>query len=90
MQDGRKENPVEQISRSIIRYLRTHPDACDTSSGILKWWLGTENQPASELEVRGALEYLLRAGKLLRTALAHGSELFAARQGRLTRRKSNA
>lgn len=45
-------NPdVMSVVQHLSRYLRSHPDACDTSEGIARWWVdGDPAVPVSVVE----------------------------------------
>ena len=58
------EPSVAEIVRAILEYLRRNPDAQDTQSGIVEWWLSALQVKPREATVKQALEELV-AAKLL-------------------------
>ena len=50
-----------EIAAEILRYLKSNPDASDTSEGIAKWWL-LDKYPAAE--VAEALDGLVARGQI--------------------------
>lgn len=53
---------VMVIVRSLIRYLRDHPQASDTSEGIAHWWLAADHPQVSLPAVEAALAWLEAQG----------------------------
>jgi Fe2+ or Zn2+ uptake regulation protein len=37
-----QDENLTDVVDAILRYLKSHPDAADTSEGIAKWWLSAE------------------------------------------------
>lgn len=50
------------VIRQILHYLMRHPDAKDTMTGILRWWLPREGVERKEEEVQEALDTLVARG----------------------------
>lgn len=73
--------PVDAAQAGIQRYLYRHPEACDTIAGIHRWWLAGERNGLGPLEVRAAVERLLRSGQMQRRRLPDGSEVYAGSRG---------
>ena len=61
------------IAEIIERYATEHPQAADTAEGIRAWWVAPQLRGASRAEVQGALEYLVKSGRMARIAIAGGS-----------------
>ena len=56
-------NPeVMTIVKHLSRYLRNHPDACDTSEGIARWWIDADLPPAPAATVEAALGWMSSCG----------------------------
>jgi len=47
------------IVQHLSRYLRSHPDACDTSEGIARWWIDSDPPPPPVPLVESALGWML-------------------------------
>ena len=59
---------VQQLSR----YLRHHPNACDTAEGIARWWLRSARAPVPLTLVEAALDHLLALDLLQAQRAADG------------------
>jgi hypothetical protein len=57
----KSESPIE---RQILDYLASHPDAQDTSRGIVEWWLLKQRITEATADVEAALAKLVAEGKL--------------------------
>ncbi len=55
------ENDACRIAIAILHYLRDHPQAKDSVTGISQWWVGEEKDAVEE-----ALKILLREGFLVK------------------------
>ena len=56
-------NPdVMTIVQHLSRYFRNHPDACDTSEGIARWWVAADQQPVPVGVVETALGWMSACG----------------------------
>jgi hypothetical protein len=53
---------ITAIVSRLSQYWREHPDACDTSSGIARWWIDVDPQPVSAAQVEAALEWMSACG----------------------------
>ena len=66
------------IGDAILRYLRKHPRASDSVTGICSWWLAEEGVDAERTSVEAVLEELA-AGRLVRRfELPDGTVVFAS------------
>ena len=52
-------------ARAILDYLRKHPDAQDTLSGIAQWWLAEEKMKKRTVTITEALNELIVGGFVL-------------------------
>jgi hypothetical protein len=48
---------TKRVAISILQYLRTHPSAQDTASGIAQWWVHDDRET-----VKKALKLLVKEG----------------------------
>lgn len=55
------ENDTRRIAIGILHYLRDHPQAKDSVTGIAQWWVGEE-----KTAVEQALQFLLREGVMVK------------------------
>jgi hypothetical protein len=66
---------VMVIVQHLSRYLRSHPEACDTSEGIARWWLGAD--AATPLtSVESALGWMSQRGLVASVRAADGRVRF--------------
>lgn len=59
-----------------MSYLDSHPNAADSLTGIMQWWLPRSLSAPDVAEVKAALDRLVAAGRVRRTLLPDGSELY--------------
>ena len=71
------EDDVTTIVHSLARYLRAHPLACDSASGIAQWWLAPDEMSMGALE--RALEWLKQRGVLEETLGSDGRTRYRRR-----------
>ncbi len=67
---------VATTAEAIGRYLQTHPNACDTVEGILKWWLAPREFSLPAEHVIDALEHLIAQGIVTRRTLPDGTVIY--------------
>jgi hypothetical protein len=72
---------VMTIVSHLSRYWRQHPDACDTSEGIARWWIDVDPQPVPATLVEGALGWMSACGVV---------EALHAADGRVRYRRASA
>jgi hypothetical protein len=77
----RLDQQRERVRDAIVDHLRKHPDASDTSDGILMWWLPAAMQQDPAL-VEDALDELVTGGVMRRRNLPDGGVLFSAARPR--------
>jgi hypothetical protein len=52
-------NPdVMNIARQLSRYLRDHPDGCDTADGIARWWINADDAAVPIALIETTLEWM--------------------------------
>ena len=69
----------DEIERSLLTYLRDHPQAADTLDGIVEWWLPLQRYETARLRIERALDKLVADGTLHREQLRDGATLYALR-----------
>jgi hypothetical protein len=72
------EDEVTAIVRSLARYLRAHPLACDSASGIAQWWLQPDDDVSMDALMR-ALDWLKRCDVVEDTAGSDGRTRYRRR-----------
>jgi hypothetical protein len=69
------EPDIMSVVQHLARYLRSHPDACDTAEGIAHWWGAAEFGMAPAV-VAGALEWMSACGVVETLRAADGRVLY--------------
>jgi DNA-binding PadR family transcriptional regulator len=59
------EASVSKTARVILDYLRKNPDAQDTLSGIVQWWLPQDRVKPRTAVIKDALDELVSAGLVI-------------------------
>jgi hypothetical protein len=59
-----RESVKKSLASAVIAYLKQHPQAMDTVSGIAEWWVPPGGAPIDLTEMRKVLEELTRRGVL--------------------------
>ena len=68
-----------RLRGAILGYLRAHPQAADTVTGIVEWWL-PRHFPAEAVErVQKAVDQLVAQGWVEKIVLVGGTVLYADR-----------
>jgi hypothetical protein len=57
------------IEDQILRYLKNHPSAADSSKGIQDWWISSQSGEVSLDLVQRALDRLEAQRKIMRTVI---------------------
>jgi len=65
------EDAPTAVVRALVQYLRANPSACDSASGIARWWLQPDHEVSMSVLV-SALEWLKRNGVLEDSSGADG------------------
>jgi hypothetical protein len=71
----------EKVESAVLRYLRKHPNASDTVSGVCDWWLPAEGLEAPKDLVEAVLEELVSRERVRRYELTDGTRIYASREG---------
>ena len=50
------------IASKVVEYLRQHPQAMDTATGIAEWWIPEVGKQVDKLEMERALDELVQKG----------------------------
>jgi hypothetical protein len=66
------------IRDAILAYLRHHPRASDSVTGICSWWLPEEGVEEEQTVVEGVLEELAVTRLIRRFELPEGTVIFAS------------
>ena len=74
--DAKFEDFEKYIERGILRYLQEHPSAKDTAQGIAKWWVTSESQTISHVQLNKVLENLVTKGVLGKLDIRQGTPLY--------------
>ncbi|WP_157269835.1 hypothetical protein [Azohydromonas aeria] len=64
------------LVQCLSRYLREHPDACDTPDGIARWWIAAELPAAPVALVEQALDGMQACGAVESSQAADGRVRF--------------
>jgi hypothetical protein len=78
MQEG--VNTINEIAETILRYVISCPNACDTLDGICDWWIPRQRYIDAKNEVLAALELLKVRGQMDTRPGADGQTLYRASQ----------
>jgi Fe2+ or Zn2+ uptake regulation protein len=73
---NRDEVVVSRLRDEVLNYLRNHPQAADTVTGIARWWLPQQHDEAALTSVQQALDELATQGLVIKTMLADGTILY--------------
>lgn len=66
----RERDATQKVAVKILRYLAEHPNAADTSDGILEWWLLRQSILDEERVVERALDSLVEQKLILKVEAA--------------------
>lgn len=59
-----REASLSEIATEILEYLRRNPEARDTLEGVVQWWLPEREIKRRTVEIKDALDELVRQGLL--------------------------
>jgi hypothetical protein len=68
----------DQLAATILRYLESCPDACDTAEGVCQWWIPQQRYVESTHDVIEALGTLVERGKIETHSGVDGQLLYRA------------
>jgi hypothetical protein len=76
------------LSRRILKYLIQHPEACDTTDGIMDWWLrggrvGEAQTGQAKEEVEKTLEAMVSKGWLVARKTDASPKLYGINEKRV-------
>ena len=77
------EQPPTQLRkaiRSLLLYLREHPEAKDTLDGVKQWWLCETSEDYTRKEIQGALDWLTVSGCLTRRETGSTLKIYGLKQ----------
>lgn len=66
------------LAAVILRYITSHPDACDTLQGVSEWWLARQRYDDTRARVAEALQFLLEGGQAEALVGADGRIVYRA------------
>jgi hypothetical protein len=69
---------VDDIADTILRYVASRPNACDSIDGICEWWIPQQRYVMAKEQVLAALELLETKGQIETRTGADGSVLYRA------------
>lgn len=69
---------VDEIAATLLRYVATRPNACDTVDGICDWWIPRQRYVDSRANVLAALELLESRGQIEARTGIDGQVLYRA------------
>lgn len=68
------------VCSAVTEYLRRHPSAADSLTGICGWWLPAMGLDETPDRVEPVLERMVGAGRLERLAMSDGRVLYRAQR----------
>jgi len=71
---------IDELADTILRYVASRPDACDTVEGICDWWIPRQRYVEARGDVFAALELLTARGQIAVRNGADGQVLYRARR----------
>lgn len=72
------DDSVDELAKTILRYVASCPNACDTLYGICEWWIPRQRYVEAKGEVLAALELLKARGQIDTRTGADGQVLYRA------------
>ena len=68
----------DELAATILRYLASCPNACDTAEGVCQWWIPQQRFVESTHAVIDALGSLVERGKIETCKSVDGQLLYRA------------
>ena len=68
----------DHLAATILRYLESCPNACDTAEGVCQWWIPQQRYVESTHDVIAALGALVESGKIETQTGVDGQLLYRA------------
>jgi hypothetical protein len=75
---------MQQIGYDILAYVAEHPDAQDTTEGIIEWWLSERPAEPNAARVEEALAELVALGLVLERRSEGARTYYKANRRRLS------
>lgn len=73
------DDDVRRIAEDLKAYLDAHPEAADSLTGIVHWWLERQRAERQSRKIRRALEFLVDEGLVTREETPDGGVIYRAR-----------
>ena len=74
------------IAHDIDRYLEKHPNAADSLTGVVRWWLNRQRYDDATEDVRAALDYLESQQAIFKHINADGTTIYRSFSPKTTKR----
>jgi hypothetical protein len=71
---------IDELAETILRYVASCPDACDTVDGICDWWIPRQRYVESKNQVLAALQLLNARGEIDMRTGVDGQVVYRARR----------
>lgn len=71
---------VHDLAETILSYVVSRPNACDTVDGICEWWIPQQRYVDAKVDVLAALELLQMRGQIEMHTGADGQVLYRPRR----------
>ena len=68
----------DPLAATILRYLESCPNACDTAEGVCQWWIPQQRYVESMHDVIEALGALVKGGRIETHTSVDGQLLYRA------------
>ena len=70
----------DRLRKAVLEYLGRHPEASDTATGIVSWWLPATGYEDAAAHIDEVLDALVQDALMVRRLLPDGGVLYAARR----------
>ena len=74
--------PSDPLAATILRYLQSCPEACDTAEGVCQWWIPQQRVVESTQDVIAALGSLVERGSIETHRGVDGQVVYRAKHRR--------